>query len=261
MPASASKYPAAPVAHPDAGAAGAAGERTARIDLAMAHRMAVHYGWTNLIYNHISLRVPGEPQMFLFKRHDLMFHEITASNLVKIDMRSNAPDPASGAHAVGFNIHTAVLRARVDVNCVLHTHTTAGMAVAAHGEGLLPISQGAMRFYRRISYHDYEGLSESPDECARIAADLGATNAMIMRNHGLLTCAPSVAQAVHMMYQLVTSCEIQVMTLAMGGRPVVPPPEICEHTAQQWERGAGGAHANHAAYMRIAEAQDPAFSR
>jgi ribulose-5-phosphate 4-epimerase/fuculose-1-phosphate aldolase len=236
-------------------------EWRAREELTVAFRMAVYYGWTNLIYNHIALRVPSEPNLILFKRHDLLFEEVTASNLVKLDLNGKPVTESENINAAGFNIHGAVLRARPEINCTLHTHTIAGMAVAAWREGLLPVSQGAMRFYNRISYHEYEGLGENPAECARIARDLGPKNkAMILRNHGLLTCAESVAQAIFMMKQLVTSCEVQTMLLAMKGAPSMPPSEVCETTAQQWERyDEGGARANFPAYRRIVMREDPSL--
>jgi ribulose-5-phosphate 4-epimerase/fuculose-1-phosphate aldolase len=234
-------------------------ERDARAELVIAYRMAVHYGWTNLIYNHIALRVPSEPAHFLFKRHDVMFEEVTSANLVKLALQTKSVTEVENVNAAGFNIHAAILRARPEINCTLHTHTIAGMAVAASSRGLLPLSQGAMRFYKRISYHDYEGIGDDPAECERIARDLGPKNkAMILRNHGLLTCAESVAQAVFMMKQLVTSCEVQAAVLAMGSEPCIPPHEVCEHTARQWEAyDHGGARANLAAYRRIVEREDP----
>lgn len=234
-------------------------EWQARIELAVAFRMAVHYGWTNLIYNHIALRVPQEPHHFLFKRHDLLFDEVTASNLVKLDLRGKPVTESDNVNAAGFNIHSAVLRARLDINCTLHTHTIGGMAVAASGHGLLPLSQGSMRFYNRLSSHDYEGLGDDPAECERIANDLGPTNkAMILRNHGLLTCTASVAQSILLMNQLVTACEVQVAVLAMG-QPVIPSAAVCEHTARQWELyDQGGALANFPAYRRIVEREAPA---
>lgn len=238
-------------------------ERQARIDLTIAYRMAVHYGWTNLIYNHIALRVPGEPNHFLFKRHDLMFEEVTASNLIKLALDGKPVGEADNVNAAGFNIHAAVLRARPEINCTLHTHTIAGMAIAASSRGLLPLSQGAMRFYNRISYHDYEGIGDDPAECERIARDLGPTNkAMILRNHGLLACGENVARAVFLMKQFVTACEVQAMAMAMGCELNLPPQGICEHTAKQWEAyDDGGALANASAYRRIVEHEDPsAFS-
>jgi ribulose-5-phosphate 4-epimerase/fuculose-1-phosphate aldolase len=239
------------------------GEWQARIELTVAYRMAVHYGWTNLIYNHIALRVPREPQHFLFKRHDLLFEEVTASNLIKLNLDGTPVTEADNVNAAGFNIHGAVLRARPEINCTLHTHTVAGMAVAASARGLLPVSQGSMRFYNRISYHDYAGLSDDPAECASIAHDLGPSNkAMILRNHGLLTCTESVAQSIFMMKQLVTSCEVQIALLAMAGDVSTPSVQICEFTARQWEAyDSGGALANFPAYKRIVEREDSfAFS-
>jgi ribulose-5-phosphate 4-epimerase/fuculose-1-phosphate aldolase len=228
-------------------------EWEARKDLTVAFRMAAFYGWTNLIYNHIALRVPGEPGHVLFKRHDLLFEEVSASNLIKLDLNGAPVTENENVNAAGFNIHGAVLRARPELNCTLHTHTIAGMAIAACRDGLLPVSQGAMRFYNRISYHDYEGLGDDPAECARIARDLGPKNkAMILRNHGLLTCAETVAQAIFMMKQLVTACEVQTMLVAMGREVCMPSAEVCEATARQWERyDGGGARANLPAYRRI----------
>lgn len=234
-------------------------EWEARVELTVAFRMAVHYGWTNLIYNHIALRVPGECGHFLFKRHDLLFEEVTASNLIKLDLNGRPVTETENVNAAGFNIHGAVLRSRPEVNCTLHTHTIAGMAVAASKRGILPISQGAMRFYNRVSYHEYEGLSENPDECERIACDLGPKNkAMILRNHGLLVCSASVGESILLMNQLVTACEVQVMLLATGSEISMPAPDVCEATARQWEAyDAGGGRANFPAYKRIVEREDP----
>jgi ribulose-5-phosphate 4-epimerase/fuculose-1-phosphate aldolase len=234
-------------------------EWQARVELTVAFRMAVYYGWTNLIYNHIALRVPGEPGHCLFKRHDLLFEEVTPSNLIKLDLHGAPLTEAQNVNAAGFNIHGAVLRARPDLGCTLHTHTLAGMAVAASQSGILPISQGALRFYGRISQHAYEGLAEDPGECERIARDLGPHNhAMILRNHGLLTCGRSVAQTIFMMKQLVTACEVQVMLLSTKTDLCVPSPEICELTARQWEQyDNAGALANMPAYRRIVERADP----
>jgi len=234
-------------------------EWQARVELTVAFRMAVHYGWTNLIYNHIALRTPGERTHCLFKRHDLLFEEVTPFNLIKLNLYSAELTEAENVNAAGFNIHGAVLRARADINCTLHTHTIAGMAVAASKSGILPVSQGAMRFYKRMSYHSYEGLAEDSAECERIARDLGSSNkAMILRNHGLLTCGQSVAQAIFLMKQLVTACEVQVALLSMTTELVLPSAEICELTAQQWERyDSGGALANFPAYKRIVEREDP----
>src|SRR5579863_5321989 len=234
-------------------------EWEARVELTVAFRMAVYYGWTNLIYNHIALRLPGSAHHCLFKRHDLLFEEVTPANLIKIDLHGERLTEAANVNAAGFNIHGAILRARPDVRCTLHTHTIAGMAVAASQCGILPVSQGAMRFHNRISYHAYEGLSEDPAECERIARDLGPTNhSMVLRNHGLLTCGRSVAQAVFLMKQLVTACEVQAMLLAGKAELCLPSEAVCERTAQQWERYDGsGALANFPAYKRIVARMEP----
>jgi ribulose-5-phosphate 4-epimerase/fuculose-1-phosphate aldolase len=234
-------------------------EWQARVELTVAFRMAAYYGWTNLVYNHIALRVPGAPGHCLFKRHDLLFEEVTPTNLIKLDLHGAPLTEAENVNAAGFNIHGAVLRARPDIECTLHTHTLAGMAVAASRSGILPISQGALRFYGRISRHPYEGLAEDPAECERIARDLGPRNqAMILDNHGLLSCGRSVAQAIFMMKQLVTACEVQVMLLSMQTEPCVPSAEVCELTAMQWEQyDSAGALANMPAYRRMVERSDP----
>jgi ribulose-5-phosphate 4-epimerase/fuculose-1-phosphate aldolase len=231
----------------------------ARVELTVAFRMAVYYGWTNLIYNHIALRLPGARRRCLFKRHDLLFEEVTPLNLLNIDLDGAQLTEETNVNAAGFNIHGAVLRARPDIHCTLHTHTVAGMAVAASASGILPVSQGAMRFFERVSYHTYEGLAEDPAECERIARDLGPRNqVMILRNHGLLTCGRNASQAIFLMKQLVTACEVQVALLSMQSELSMPSAEVCRLTAQQWERyDAGGALANFPAYRRIVERADP----
>lgn len=236
-------------------------EWQARTDLAMAHRIAAYHGWAQHIFNHISMRVPDEPDHFLIKRHDQLFDEITASSLIKIDMSGKPVGLDENVNPAGFNIHAAMLKARPDFNCVIHIHTTDGQAVGAYPEGLLPLTQSAMRFYRRIGYHDYEGIAEKPGEQERLAKNIGPHNALILRNHGLLVGSHCVSDAIYRMYQLVSSCEVQVKTLSMGAKPHLPPHEVCEETAQQWiefERRADERD-SHNAYMRIAERLDPSF--
>jgi ribulose-5-phosphate 4-epimerase/fuculose-1-phosphate aldolase len=203
-----------------------------RCDLAAAYRLAAMYKWTDLIYTHFSARVPSTEHL-LINPYGLMFDEITASSLVKIDADGNVVDDPSGLginHA-GFVIHGCVHDARPEVNCVIHTHTRAGVAVAAQSCGLLPISQHALRVYGMLSYHDYEGIALDLDERTRLARDLGATSrAMIMRNHGLLTLGESVAEAFHLMYYLDCACQIQIDALA-GGRAELA--TISESTARK----------------------------
>ncbi len=189
-----------------------------RCDLAAAYRLAAHYRWTDLIYTHYSARVPGSEHI-LINPFGLMFDEITASSLVKIDEQGNVIDDPSGLgiNYAGFVIHGCVHRARPEVNCVIHTHTRAGAAVAAQRCGLLPISQHALRVYGMLTYHDYEGIALDLDERTRLARDLGpSSKAMIMRNHGLLTAGDTVCEAFELMYYLDAACQIQLDALAAG---------------------------------------------
>ncbi len=209
-----------------------------RCDLAGLYRLVAHFRMTDLIDTHISARVPNEPDHFLINRYGVLFHEMRASDLVKVDHEGNLLDPRLGPDSVnraGFNIHSAIHAARADVNCVVHTHTAAGIAVSAQEEGLLPISQHALKYYGRLGYHDYEGIALNPDERGRLVRDLGAHQAMILRNHGLLAVGGSVAEAFNQLYFLERACQAQVRALA-GGRPLrIPPQEVCELTARQSE--------------------------
>ena len=204
------------------------GEWNARVDLAAAYRICAAYGWNNFIYNHVTMRVPGEPKHFLLKPNDLMFEEVTASTLIKLDLDGNPVDEDDNVNAAGYTIHTAVLIARQEINCVLHVHTPVGMAISAYKNGLLPINQGAMRFYNRIAYHDYEGFSTDLEDREKIAKDLGKHKAMIMRNHGLLTLSETVQDAVMWMKYLVESCETQLQLGAMSTELIIPSHELCE---------------------------------
>jgi ribulose-5-phosphate 4-epimerase/fuculose-1-phosphate aldolase len=159
-------------------------EWEARVDLAAVYRLIAHYGWDDVIYNHSSMRVPGEPRMFLMKRHELLYTEVTASNLVKVSMDEDL-DERAGVNRPGFTLHGGVLSARPDVNCAIHVHTTTGMAIAGLKSGLRMVSQQAIRFYERIGYHPYEGITEDFDERARIKRDLGQNRATIT------ACSPS----------------------------------------------------------------------
>ncbi len=190
-----------------------------RVDLAAAYQLAALFKWTDLIYTHFSARVPGGED-FLINPYGLMFDEITASNLVKIDAGGKVLDDPSGAgyNEAGFVIHGCVHEARPEINCVIHTHTRAGVAVSAQKCGLLPISQHAMFAYGMLTYHDYEGIALELDERTRLARDLGKTSrAMILRNHGLLALGTTVREAFETMYYLDTACQIQIDALA-GGR-------------------------------------------
>jgi ribulose-5-phosphate 4-epimerase/fuculose-1-phosphate aldolase len=203
-----------------------------RCDLAAAYQLAALYRWTDLIYTHFSARVPGSNHL-LINPYGLMFDEITASTLVKIDKDGSVVDDPTGlgVNRAGFVIHGCVHAARPEVNCVIHTHTRAGVAVSAQKCGLLPLSQHALRVYGMLTYHDYEGIALDLDERTRLARDLGPGSlAMILRNHGLLTLGQTVAEAFELMYYLDCACQIQIDALA-GGR--VDAQLISEATAQK----------------------------
>jgi ribulose-5-phosphate 4-epimerase/fuculose-1-phosphate aldolase len=208
-------------------------ERQARTDLAAAYRLAAAKGWVSSITNHFTLRVPCEPDMFLVKPHDLLFEEVTASSLLKLAIDGRPLDASSNVNPAGFAIHTGVLQARPDINCVLHVHTDAGMAMSAHKRGLRPLNQGAMRFFNRLSYHEYEGPSGHLEERERLARSLGANYAMILRNHGLLSSGPTVLAAFRLLGALITACRVQLMLEATGAEIAVPDDEECEKLAQR----------------------------
>jgi ribulose-5-phosphate 4-epimerase/fuculose-1-phosphate aldolase len=211
-------------------------EWEARVNLAACYRLAAHYRMTDLIYTHISARVPGPEHHFLINAFGLLWDEIGASTLVKVTLDGEiVEDPTgNGINRAGYVIHSAVHRARKDIDCVMHTHTAAGIAVSAQEHGLLPMSQHAMRFTDSIGYHDYEGLALEMDEQARLVNDLGEHKAMILRNHGLLTCGSSIAEAFDLMYYLERACQAQVAATAGGATIRTPPHEVAQKTARQF---------------------------
>jgi ribulose-5-phosphate 4-epimerase/fuculose-1-phosphate aldolase len=213
-------------------------ERSLRRELAAVYRLVAHFGMTDLIFTHISLRLPGPEPRFLINPYGLLFEEITASNLVVVDADGRpAGDDGQPVNPAGFVIHSAVHAARPDAHCVLHTHTQAGCAVAAGATGLLPLNQISMEFHDRIGYHDYEGVALHRAEQQRLVADLGAHPALILRHHGLLTVGSTAAQAFLRMFYLERACRIQLAATAAG--PVTtPPPEVCERTARQLTGGS-----------------------
>ena len=209
-----------------------------RVDLAACYRLAAHYRMTDLIYTHISARVPGPEHHFLINAFGLLWDEISASTLVKVTLDGEVVDDptGNGINRAGYVIHSAVHRARPDLMCVMHTHTAAGIAVSAQDAGLLPLSQHAMRFTASIGYHDYEGLALELDEQARLTRDLGAHKVMILRNHGLLACGESVAEAFDLMYYLERACQSQINAMAGGAKLRVPPAGVPEKTAAQFKK-------------------------
>jgi ribulose-5-phosphate 4-epimerase/fuculose-1-phosphate aldolase len=209
-----------------------------RCDLAALYRLVAHHRMTDFIYTHISARIPGPEHHFLINRYGVLFHDMRASDLVKIDLDGNVLDgePASRrVNAAGFTIHSAIHMAREDLTCVVHTHTAAGIAVSAQKHGLLPISQHALKFYGHLSYHGYEGIALDLDERDRLIADLGPTNkAMILLNHGLLVGGRTIPEAWNQIYYLERACQAQVAALSGGAELVLPPEEVRLRTAAQF---------------------------
>lgn len=207
-------------------------EWQARVELAACYRLVDVFGMTDLIYNHITSRIPGT-EYLLINLYGLLYREITASSLVKIDVEGNIvwkPDTDYAINRSGFVIHGAIHKARPDVKCVLHTHTRAGQAVSAMKCGLLPLNQTAIRFHGHIGYHDYEGPAIDLAERERIVGALGPHDALILRSHGLLTCGPSVAQAFNTMYQLEMACRAQVDAMGGDAKLIIPPDDVLART-------------------------------
>ena len=218
-------------------------EWQARIDLAAAYRLVAHFGWDDLVFTHITLRVPGEDDRFLINPYGLMFDEITASSLVKVDLQGNKIDDTPfPVNPAGFTIHSAIHAARHDAQCVLHTHSLNGIAVSAQKDGVLPLSQHSIFVLSSLAYHDYEGVALRDDEKPRLVRDLGRCNYLMLRNHGLLTLGPTVADAFLAMYFFEAVCTIQVRAMA-GGTPLTRvDPAIIETAREQAKavtRGVG----------------------
>lgn len=207
-------------------------ESRLRRDLAAAYRLAARQGWDDLIYTHITARVPGE-EAFLINPFGLRFDEITASSLLKINLQGQIYGDTPGeVNAIGFRIHGTVHSARHDAQCVMHLHNVNCIAVSAQATGLLPLSQHAMRFYEQIGYHDYEGLTLTPDEGSRLLTSLAQHPALLLRNHGSLVCGRTVAEAYVLMDTLDKACDIQLKAQA-GGAFHTPPHEVLARTAKQ----------------------------
>jgi ribulose-5-phosphate 4-epimerase/fuculose-1-phosphate aldolase len=215
-----------------------------RVDLAAAYRLIALYGWDDLIFTHISARIPGDEHHFLINPYGLMFEEITASSLVRVDQQANKINPDDfDINPAGFTIHSAIHAVREDAECVMHTHTAAGVAVSAQKSGLLPLSQQSLFPLASLAYHDYEGVALREDEKTRLQKDLGTANSMILRNHGLLTVGKSIANAFLGMYILQRACEVQIGALS-GNRELTPIPDgivdTIKQQASQVTKGLGG---------------------
>ena len=236
-----------------------------RVDLAACYRLIAHFGWDDLVLTHNSARVPGTTDQMLINPSGLMFDEITASNLLKVDMDGNLIEPSEHEPInAGVVIHGAIYLGRPDVQCVVHTHTEADIAVGALEEGLLPLSQWAMRFYNRLGYHDYEGVSLDMDERERLQHDIGQHPVLVLRNHGLLATGRNVAEAFSSTYHFERSAEAQLKIMAAvaaGAKMVVPSPDTCERQAAPFTGNMPRLQGQREwpALLRLAEKLDPSY--
>ncbi|WP_102960819.1 class II aldolase/adducin family protein [Mangrovicella endophytica] len=212
-------------------------ERELREDLAAAYRLIALFGMTDLVFTHLSVRLPGDGNRFLVNPYGLLFEEITASSLVEVDAEgAPAQETSWPVNPAGFVIHSAVHRERHDAACVMHTHTLAGMAVAAQAGGLLPLNQISIEFHGEVGIHEYEGIAADDNltERERLVRDLGTGHCLILRNHGLLTVGRTVAEAFYWMYYLEQSCRIQIAAQSTGAALSMPPEAVVSRTAKQF---------------------------
>lgn len=243
-------------------------EQELRVHLAAVYRLVDHFGWCDLIWTHSTVRLPGADR-FLINPYTLRFDEVCASNLVEVDKDGAVVgDPSQEINPAGFVIHSAVHMFRPDVRCIIHTHSIAGMAVAALECGILPISMHALGYYGKVSYHDFEGPSLDFAERERLGRNLGGNNILVLRNHGLLACGETVAQAFVRMYRLQRVCEIQLAAQATGAKLITPPEDVCRLTAQRaddflsTEGGKGysrKANPEFEAMLRLLDKKDPSY--
>jgi ribulose-5-phosphate 4-epimerase/fuculose-1-phosphate aldolase len=231
----------------------------ARIDLAAVYRLLAHHGWGDVIFNHAAMRCPSNSRRFLIKRHEVLYTEVTASNLVEVSTDDDL-DERAGVNRPGFTLHSGVMRARPDVNCSVHVHPDEGVAISALKHGLRPLSQSAMRFYRRVGYHDYEGITDSFDERERIVAALGRNRALVMRHHGVTTVGATAREAFSLMKEFVRAARIQLLMESSGDAVLEIAPEICERVAVQYEQhDRGRASAEWPAYLRLLDSIDRSY--
>jgi ribulose-5-phosphate 4-epimerase/fuculose-1-phosphate aldolase len=236
-------------------------EATARLYLAALYRLIDHhFPSTDGIYNHITMRLPEHAERFLIKRHHLLYEEVTASNLVVADMTKEL-DEGSEVNKPGFVLHGAILRARPDVNCIVHIHSIVGLAMSAHAKGLRMLSQNALRFYKKVGYHAYEGITDDPAEGSRIATDLGPDNiVLVLQNHGLAILGRTPRDAFERTRDYLIACETQLLLEATGTSMIEIPTAICEGTARQFlAHDAGRGSADWPAWIRHLERLDPGF--
>ncbi|GHB17115.1 class II aldolase/adducin family protein [Salinicola rhizosphaerae] len=215
-------------------------EAEVRVELAALYRLVAHLRMTDLIYTHISARVPGPEHHFLINPYGLLFSEVTASSLVKVDLDGNVIEKGAGGGVInpaGFTIHSALHHARPDLTCIVHTHTAAGIAISTQKQGLLPITQHALKFHGRLSYHGYEGIATDHEERERLARDLGTNKAMILRNHGLLVGGRTIPEAFDQIYFLERACQAQLAAQSGGAELIWPPKSVRDHVASQYDDG------------------------
>jgi ribulose-5-phosphate 4-epimerase/fuculose-1-phosphate aldolase len=239
-----------------------AAEWALRVELAACYRLFDWLGWTENIFNHITVRIPGPERHFLINPFGLWYDEVTASNLVKIDLAGNAVAPSAYApNPAGFTIHSAIHAARDDAHCVIHTHTTTGLAVACKQRGLSHDNFYGAMLAGRVAYHDFEGITTRDDEKPRLVASLGSRNALILRNHGLLVCERDVPTAFALMWTLQRACDVQCAAESMGGADVPLSPEVCEASAYAREHFEADGRTCHrmfeAAVRRMERARGP----
>lgn len=235
-----------------------------RVELAAAFRAAYHFGWNRTISNHFTARLPDNHAHFLMNPRGLGWHEITASDLVKLDLDGKVlSDAALLPGPAGLNFHSAILRAKPEIACTMHIHPMHGVVVSALEEGLQFFDQEGCSIYGQVSYHAFEGLAEEKDEAPRIIADLGDKFAMIMRNHGLLSVGRTIGEAFTYMEKLLRACETQVQIMSTGGTARRIPVEVCEHTYRQMEARRGNQPAGELEwkmYRRLVQRLDPSFA-
>ena len=237
-------------------------EQKLSLDLAAAYRLAAMFGWEDTLYTHFSVRLPGEGEpRFLINPFGLMFDEITASNLIVVDGQGEIISGDAKYNPAGFTIHSAVHSARDDAHCVIHTHTLAGMAVAACESGLLNVNQISAEFHEQLGYHDYEGVAFNLEERSRIQASLGENMALILKNHGLLSVGETVADAFQIMFYLNKACEIQLAAAQMSGISAIEliPNTLAQYVSGQFQKVAHERQIVWDAWLRKLDRIDPSY--
>ncbi len=210
-------------------------EWTNRVNLAACYHLADHFDMSDIIWNHITAKTSSKSKSFLINPFGKRYDEVTASNLVEISLNGEVINSDSKINYTGYIIHGAIHKKRKDINCVMHTHSRAGLAVSCLSEGLIPMIQDAAIFYKRVSYHQWEGMSTELDECERIAKSLGDNKVMILRNHGLLTCGETISEAFMLMYYLDRACKNQIDIMSTGMDKSIPSDNVMQYAARQYD--------------------------